>query len=203
MTFSEIDGTGRERDLRLILQVFDCVVPDGEGSYLASPISTGRRYYEALSEYSVTTFDALLRAMGEEKYLRQVRWPNVEDGQLAAEHLRRQGAPYLINTGPIFIREWPGAYYMDLCFQLIEKKIRVVYLHPEWAYSSGAVQEYFFCRERNLPVLDIEGQNFTLTRAADDLDAVLRKLKELRLPTDRVEKQMDKLREVNCAAATR
>ena len=105
MGFTEVAGTGVERDQRLIFQVLDCAVPDGEGSYLASPISTGRRYYEALARYGAASLKDLVRVIGEEEYLRLVRWPNVKEGEEKAARLRRQGVRYLINTGPIFIRE--------------------------------------------------------------------------------------------------
>jgi hypothetical protein len=201
MRFSQVEGVGRERDLRLMLQVFDCVVPDGQGSYLASPISTGRRYYEALAAYGAPSFDALVQAMGEEKYLKQVRWPNVEEGEAIADRLRKSGAPYLINTGPIFIREWPGTSYMDLCFALLEKKVRVVYLHPEWAFSSGAVKEYFFCQERGMRILDTEGQVYSPARALDALASVRAKLKELNLSTERIEKELARVRDMQCSVA--
>jgi hypothetical protein len=201
MRFDQVVGVGRERDLQLMLQVFDCLVPDGEGSYLASPISTGRRYYEALAAHRVESFDDLIGAIGEEKYLQQVRWPNVADGETVAERLRKDGAKYLINTGPIFIREWPGAAYMDLCFALLEKKVRVVYLHPEWAFSSGAVKEYFFCQERGMRMLDTDGQAYTPARALEALGAVRVKLKEWRLSTERVEKELARLRDIQCSMA--
>jgi Domain of unknown function (DUF4406) len=201
MRLTEVKGAGRDRDLQLILQVFDCVVPDGEGSYLAAPISTGRRYYDALAQYGAASFEELIRAMGEEKYLRDVRWPNVEDGEVIAERLRKNGVRYLINTGPLFIREWPGANYMELCFALLEKKVRDVYLHPEWAFSSGAAKEYFFCQERGMRILDTDGQAYTPARALNALGSVRQKLSELHLSTERVEKQLDRLRELNCSVA--
>ena len=201
MGFTLVAGTGIERDQRLIFQVLDCVVPNGEGSYLASPISTGRRYYEALARYGAASLEDLIRVIGEEEYLRQVRWPNVADGEEIAARLRQQGVRHLINTGPIFIREWPNNRYMDLCYELLERKIRTVYLHPEWAFSSGAVKEFFFCFDRKLRILDIDGQSFTLTRTRIDLEAVRQKLNLLQLPTDRVEKQLQRLDELSFAIA--
>ncbi len=197
----EVAGVGRERDLQLMLQIFDSVVPDGEGSYLASPISTGRRYYESLAAYRVESFDELIAAMGEEKYLQQVRWPNVGEGETVAAQLRKSGAKYLINTGPIFIREWPGEAYMELCFALLEKKVRVVYLHPDWGFSSGAVKEYFFCQERGIQVLDLAGQPYTPARALDALQAVHARLSQLHLSTDRVARELVRLRELQCSVA--
>jgi len=201
MGFTAVAGVGVERDVRLIFQVFDCVVPDGEGSYLAAPISTGRRFYEALAKYGATSLEDLIRVIGEEEYLRQVRWPNVEDGEQMAARLRRQGVRNLINTGPIFIREWSGHCYMDLCYALLERKIRTVYFHPEWAFSSGAVKEFFFCFEHRIRLADTEGQALTLTHTRLALESVLRKISELKLPTERVEKQLQQLSELSLAVA--
>lgn len=197
MRLTEVQGAGKERDLQLVLQVFDCVVPDGEGSYLAAPISTGPRYYEALAAHRAASLDELIRAMGHDRYLQEVRWPNVEEGEAVAGRLRKNGVRYLINTGPIFVREWPGLSYMDLCFALLERKVNAVYMHPEWAFSSGAVQEYFFCYKRNIRLLDTEGQVLTPTRALDALELVQSRLSDLGISTEQVEQQIDRLRDSN------
>ena len=87
---------------------------------------------------------------------------------------------------------------MDLCYALLEKKIRTVCLHPEWAFSSGVVKEYFFSSERKIRLLDTDGQPFTLARARAALESVLQKLNELHLSTARIEKRLQQLNELNC-----
>src|SRR5438874_911684 len=139
MRLFEVEGAGVNRDIDVIFQVLDSVVPDGEGCYLAAPISTGKRFFQALAQYKVKDFPSLVEKMGQDEYLRMVRWPNVEDGEAVAHRLRNAGVSYLINTGPIFIKEWKPRDYMNLCLKLIERKVKCVYFHPEWAYSSGAV----------------------------------------------------------------
>jgi hypothetical protein len=184
---------GAARDLALILQTLDCVVPDGAGAYLAAPISTGRRYFEAMARYRAGSLDELISRIGEEEYLQQVRWPNVEDGERVAASLRQQGVQNLIHPGPLFIQDWPAARYMDLCFALIERKVGTVYLHPEWAFSSGAVQEFFFCTERRMRIADSGGRTYTVEAARADLEGVRGTLLDLRLPVAGVEASLHQL----------
>jgi hypothetical protein len=172
MRLFEVEGAGVDRDIDVIFQVLDSVVPDGEGSYLASPISTGKRFFHALAEYEVTDFPSLIEKMGEAKYLQMVRWPNVKDGEEVANRLRTSGVAYLINTGPIFIKEWNPRDYMNLCLRLIERKVRCVYFHPEWAYSAGAVEEFIFCAQRHLTLYTSEGEALSLQDALNTLESV-------------------------------
>lgn len=182
------DGQGTTtREIDIALSVLDAVIPNGEGSYLAGPISTGRRYYETLAQHKVTDFTALLVALGEDRYLQEVRWPNVEEGERLASKLRQVGVRNLINTGPIFVRGWSGGDYMKFCLKLLEKKVRTVYFHPEWAYSNGAVKEFFFCRERKMELLTSEGSVIALADAQRSLLAARATLEALKLSTSRLD----------------
>lgn len=176
MTSCEEGAAGAARDAALMLQAFDSVVPDGEGSYLAAPITTGPRYFRALDEYGAADLAGLLAAAGEEYYLRAVRRPNVAEGLALAARLRRASAPQVIYTGPIYVAGWTARDYMKFCFELIGRKVARVYFHPDWAYSAGAVEEYLFCLGRGLTLLTVEGEPLTpraalagLERARDDL----------------------------------
>ena len=190
MRLFEVAGAGVARDTDIIFQVLDSVVPDGAGSYLAAPISTGRRYFEALAEYKVRDLPGLIATIGEAEYLRLVRWPNVEDGEALAMQLRHAGVPHLINTGPIFIKEWRGRDYMNLCLKLIERKVQRAYFHPDWAYSAGAVEEFVFCAQHGLTLLTSEGKSLTLQAALTALASVRSYLQSFFYPTDFVEQQM-------------
>ncbi len=193
MKLSKVEGVGLERDLDLIFQVLDAVIPDGKGSYLAAPISTGRRYFQALARHRVNNLAGLIGAMGESEYLREVRWPNVREGEAVAEQLRARGVHYLVNTGPIFIDEWANEDYMKLCLDLIERKVRCVYFHPDWAFSSGAVQEFIFCAERGIRLLTSDGAAFDLAQGRKALEAVRSELSSLGLSLTRVDEQIDEL----------
>jgi hypothetical protein len=191
--WQEIKGTGTARDLDLILRVLDMVVPNGEGSYLAAPISSGRRYYQQLAHNQLSTFQELIDRVGEREYLRTVRWPNVADGEQAASGLRDNGVKYLINTGPLMISNWHGSDYMDACFALIEKKVRCVYFHPEWALSSGAVKEFVFCTQRRIPCRSLDGRNLALEEARLSIMGACQHLRSLRLSAAKFEAKLDEL----------
>jgi hypothetical protein len=190
MRLFEVEGTGVNRDIDVIFQVLDSVVPDGEGSYLAAPISTGKRFFQALAEYEVKDFPSLVEKIGHDEYLRLVRWPNVEEGEALALRLRNRGISHLINTGPIFIKEWQPRDYMNLCLRLIGRKVKSVYFHPEWAYSSGAVEELIFCAQRRLALFTSEGLSLSLEDARNALDSVRSYLQSLGCPTELVERQI-------------
>jgi len=188
------------REIDLALQVLNAIVPDGEGAYLAGPISTGRRYYEALAKYQVNDMDELVAKLGEEPYLHCVRWPNVEDGERRAAELRVSGVRYLINTGPIFVRGWRGRDYMEFCLKLLVKKVSSVYFHPEWVYSHGAIQEYLFCRDRDRTVvgrpiktLDLAGSPIVEDDARRSLLAAKCHIEQLGLNTSKLEGYISQL----------
>jgi len=169
---SKVEGAGVEREISIIFQVFDCVIPDGEGTYLAAPISTGPRYFSLLEQHRVSDFNGLIDAIGEAEYLRLVRWPNVRDGEETASRLRSAGVRNLINTGPIFIDRWDGKDYMTLCLALIARKVSRVYFHPDWAFSSGAVEEFVFCAQRNIELRTLDDEELTLIEGRSQLARV-------------------------------
>jgi hypothetical protein len=175
----EITGTGGEREIELVLQTLSLVVPDHSGTYLAGPISTGRRYYDALAETGAADLDALIAAVGERAYLEQVRWPNVRDGEELAMSLRENGVPYVVNTGPLHVRGWSGADYMVMCLRLIERKIAQVYMHPHWAYSNGAVQEFAFCQNRGITTFTAAGTPLSRDDGLREMRAARKRLEEI------------------------
>lgn len=190
MELSKVEGTGVERDIRVMFQVLDSVIPDGEGSYLAAPISTGRRYFALLGQHGVSDLAGLIDLIGEAEYLRLVRWPNVREGEEWASRLRRSGVRNLINTGPIFIQEWDGRDYMKLCLSLIERKVKCAYFHPQWAYSSGAVEELIYCAQRDIRLRTVEDQVLTLLQARSELEKVQEALRSFSCATQTVEEHI-------------
>ena len=186
-------SNGTRRDGAIVLQALSIVVPDGRGSYLSAPISTGRRYMEAMADAGVDSHDALIGKIGMAAYLERVRRPNVRDGEEYANRLRAAGVLYVVNTGPLFIEGWSGRDYMDLCFSVIERKIQTVYFHPEWASSEGAVEEYFFSVERGLKLVAPEGGPLTPDLARASLAAVRDYARQLSLPTLGIDQQLRKL----------
>lgn len=175
------------RDFQIIFHILDEFIPQNEGSYLAGPISTGLAFHVLQSQYNVSSLAELEQAMGKNNYLDNVRWPNVKDGDVLAEHLRSTEAQYLINTGPLFIHNWQGSDYMKMCYKILEHKVTRVYFHPDWVYSSGAVEEYIFCFEKDIALLDVQGDPITLEEARKSLARAKDKLATLNTSTNRIE----------------
>jgi len=198
----QVEGTGIAREAAIILQTLDTVVPDGEGAYLAAPISTGRRYYEALAATGTSNYAELIAAIGLNRYLETVRWPNVADGERIAADLRKRGVPFVINTGPLMFSGWHGSDYMELCYALIAKKVRQVYFHPEWAFSHGAVKQFLFCTGRNLPCRHIDGTPLTINQAQAALADACRQLRNLSLGVHGFETRLRELEAVAGAAVS-
>ncbi len=196
MERGRVGDSGIAREIAIVLQAIDMTIPDGRGSYLAAPISTGRRYQHALATTGAQSFDQLLECLGEKEYLERVRWPNVEEGERIAERLRHAGERYLVNTGPLFIEGWSGKDYMELCFALISRKITRVYFHDEWAFSSGATQELLFCVERNIESVSANGEELSLDRARQDLLRAIAELDSLGVPSEGQLRRLRQLEEV-------
>jgi hypothetical protein len=194
---SSVKGQGVKRDIELVLQTYNTCMQDGAGSYLAGPISTGRRYYDLLSIHKITTLEKLISHVGHNHYLELVRWPNVTEGEEIATRLRLKGVNNLINTGPLFVEEWHGNDYMDLCLKLIDQKVSTIYFHPDWAYSSGAVKEYLFCLQRGKVLLNIDGSNLMVEGAINAIEAVCDDLNLRGLPTTRHEGHLASIQQIN------
>jgi hypothetical protein len=181
------------RDFQIIFHILDEFIPQNKGSYLAGPISTGLAFHVLRSKYNVSSLAELEQAMGKNNYLDNVRWPNVKDGDVLAEHLRSTEAQYLINTGPLFIHNWQGNDYMKMCYKILEHKVTRAYFHPDWAYSSGAVEEYIFCFEKGIALLDAQGTLITLEEAWKSLTRAKDKLAALNISTNRIESQIARI----------
>ncbi len=185
--WSEIVTSGVDRETQIVLQALDMAVPDGEGAYLSCPISTGRRYYQALAEYGAADIVGLVERIGEQAYRETVRWPNVEDAERIAAGLRRNGVAHLINTSTLLIDSWRGHHYMDLCYQIIARKVYTVYFHPEWAFSTGAVEEYLHCRAAGKLCLTVDGEPLTIDMASAALREAIEAITSMNLPTAKME----------------
>lgn len=191
-----VAGSGFKRDIRLIFQVYDTTTPDRAGSYLAGPISTGRRFYQALANTGAGSFDELVAVLGGQGYWDQVRGPNVADGNRLADALRAGGVPHVVFTGAIHLDDWAGADYMTLCFRLIEAKIRRLYFHPDWAFSSGAVQEYAFAYERGYDLFRADGRPLRPDEAVAALEASTWEIERLGLSAAKQRERTDRVKQV-------
>lgn len=179
------------RDVTLIHQAIAMFVHGQRCTYLSGPISTGKRYFDALANHQVRDRTELDQLLGEGWYWSHVRQPNVADGISLAHELTSSGVPRLLNTGPLFIESWRDSDYMAFCLDLLRTSVDEVYLHPGWCYSSGAVEEYAFCCNQRVPVLDHEGKIVSRDAAMDAVQSAISDLKKRSLPSGRIERALD------------
>ena len=187
-------GKGIKKEIAIIIQTFNAVIPDGNGAYLAAPISSGIRLFELLAKTQCRSKEELIQQVGEETYLEKVRWPNVKEGEEFANKLRSRGINILINTGHIFINNWSDSDYMDMCFNLIKNKAKKVFFHPEWIFSGGAVKEFKFCMDNNIETLNVDSTPLTKSMANSTIKNAEKRLIDLGVMSETINEYIQKCR---------
>lgn len=193
-----VAGSGVQRDIGLIFQVYQTMTPPAAGNYLAGPISTGRRYYQALARTQTHSLEQLIDRVGPIGYWDHVRGPNVSEGERYAENLRKSGLPHVIFTGAIHIDYWTGEDYMELCFQLIESRVCRLYFHPDWMFSSGAVREYMFALEKGFETLNTDGSPLHPQQAVEAMELSCAEIENLGLSPEAQWGRTDRLKALAC-----
>jgi hypothetical protein len=121
----------------------------------------------------------------------------VAEGERYAENLRIAGVPHVIFTGAIHIDYWTGEDYMDMCFRLIQSRVRRLYFHPDWMYSSGAVREYMFACENGYETFNTDGSPLLPQQAVAAMETSCDEIENLGLSPAAQWARTDRLRSVS------
>ena len=142
-------------------------------AYLTMPVTTGRRYYEAMDRHGVRTL-ADLEAAKPGALRDEVILPNIEESVLLGRAIAARTGHVVIVPGVFEARKqrWSQAEYMVLWLRLITRDVETVHLSPHWEYSNGGAVEYARAtlarhgqvpgRDRPMAVVDHHGDDVPL-----------------------------------------
>ncbi len=111
--------------------------------YLTMPVTTGRRYYEAMDRHGVRTL-ADLEAAKPGALREEVILPNIEESVLLGRAIGVRTGHVVVVPGVFEAhrQRWSQAEYMVLWLRLITHDVETVHLSPHWEYSNGGAVEY-------------------------------------------------------------
>ena len=165
----------RQANIEIVLSAYRSVF--AKKAYLTHAVTTGKRFYDTLDHYEVTSAEELEHKRPGALY-EEVILPNIEEARQLAKRIG-SGAHALIVPGVFEARKqrWTQDEYMVLWMRFITLgPVEELLLSPYWYYTNGGVME--FCRgmmirfgliqERQdlLPVLDHECNPVTLAEGA-------------------------------------
>src|SRR6187399_1088806 len=121
-------ATSRMTEIDAMLSALSSVVPDGGGTYLSAPITTGKRFLEWFGRHR-----KLPREGGpemERAFDLEVVEPNRAEARIAASKLRAsQREPVIDPTAVLHIRDWGQGDYRAFWAVVIERLAsKVVFL---------------------------------------------------------------------------
>ncbi len=105
--------------------------------YASSPVTTGRRLFEAMVANPPVDDAAKARLSSE------VMKANIADGGAFSHWLRAQGYKMVVVPGDFFAKGWAQQHYMAFWEQVIVRYADIICFNTDWQLSNGCVEEYF------------------------------------------------------------
>ncbi len=115
-------------------------------AYVGMPITTGKRYYDVLSEHRVRTPEELALKLGPRAISELVIQPNIREGIAFADALGIRKdllfiAPSVFEGKP---QRWTQYAYMALWYRVLGELAGAHFVMDGWEYSTGGLKEVLF-----------------------------------------------------------
>jgi Domain of unknown function (DUF4406) len=138
-----------EAQYPLIFQAWKCALGDARIIYCSGPITTGRRWVEAL-------------VAGEEDGAKaRVMAENCDALRTAAKRLRTEAFAIVVEPASLTVPGWSQDDYLFLWTEMIERHAGEVRFLPDWALSNGCAHEFERALLHGIRTCDLEGQPIT------------------------------------------
>lgn len=119
----------------------------GHLAYVSMAITSGKRYFDVLSEHGVKSPEELAAKLGKSALYDMVIRPNIEDGIAYADRLGLRMRNLLFIAPSVFeAKEWRWSQhaYMALWFRVLGEMVGNHFMMDGWEYSTGGVKEVLF-----------------------------------------------------------
>jgi len=156
----------------LMLDAMLSCVEEQSAHYVAGPLATGLRYYEA--------------AAGQEVKGEEVRRANEADMRMFVARLRADSGEPVIDSGRLRIPSWTPREHGAFFLEVIHRMSKDVVFMNGWEYSTGATKEFVYAQAQGVPTLDAGLQVLSLGRAAELIGGALAAAEELGHPNAEV-----------------
>ena len=167
-----------EIDLQsLLIKAFLSVAPERSAVYVAGPLATGKRYYDAL-------------AAGESDDVRDANEAEMRDFIAA---LRETDTRSVIDPSLVRVAVWSPGDHGNFFLRLIETCCIEVVFMDGWEYSSGSAKEFVFASARGIQRSDRLGSAISIEQGLSLLHTACEDLKLRGLPTASIEKRLREL----------
>jgi len=115
-------------------------------AYISTPITTGRRFYEVLSQNGVKTQEELEKKLSPLDFVELVIKPNIHDGIAFADRLGKREDLLFISPSVFEAKQWRWTTnaYMSLWYRVISEFAGSLIVMDDWEYSIGSVKEVLF-----------------------------------------------------------
>lgn len=117
--------------------------------YASTPITTGKRYYDVFEQYGVHTKEELEK-IAPGAFLKEIVYPNVEDGKEFGDELRfNLVAQVIVPAMFSSLADWEEEDYMAYWDEAIGQSAQTICFNDGWEYSNGCTEEFLVgLRER-------------------------------------------------------
>ncbi len=169
-----------KREVDLAYGMLGCI--QGPVAYVTIPLMSGKRLYEILETYQLSS-STELKKKHPEIFKTEVWWHNRALGANFVKEIASKTKLPLINPGKIpQLPDWGEAQFMKVWLDAIEKKVSEHFFMDGWEYSNGAAEEFAKAMERqhglcehapdnNIQVFDQAGAVISLERGLNLLVA--------------------------------
>jgi hypothetical protein len=144
-------------------------------AYVSMPITSGKRYYEVLTEHGAKDAKELAAKAGGDALYRLVIKPNIDQGIAFADHLGVSRKDLLFIAPSVFEAKrwrWSQDAYMSLWYRVLGELAGAHYLMDGWEYSTGGVKEVMFTvLMQNMALWDEQMKEYGMENFLADLPA--------------------------------
>ncbi len=159
----------------LLLKAMHSVTSERSATYVAGPLATGRRYYEALAAGQTVDAEALRSQNGAE--IRRM-----------VDQLRSRTV-ITIDPGLLRVSTWSGSEHGDFFLRVIESLCARVAFVDGWHFSSGATKEFVFAQELGIPCVDGDLAPLNVRRGLELVELAIAEVAALGCPIDVLERR--------------
>lgn len=131
-------------------------------AYVSMPITSGKRYFDVLTEHGAKNADELAQKAGKDALYRLVIKPNIDEGIAFSDRLGLARNDLLFIAPSVFEAKrwrWSQDAYMSLWYRVLGELAGRHYLMDGWEYSTGGVKEVMFTVFMQFSMLPFKDSN--------------------------------------------
>jgi hypothetical protein len=140
-----------------VLTVFRSILSEKSAIYVATPITTGRQFYENKHEPTIGIFrDSVAHEA------RQVVLANRDRVRPIINRLREHLKEPLIDPTQVELRHWSQSEYKNFWRRVIEQFVNKIVFLNGWEYSTGCIEEFRVACDEHLLMFNEELKALTI-----------------------------------------